>query len=81
MAKSVPLLKRMHEENVEALIPKVILPDGPEWEETKDRILCMGVDLASADTAEQEYYDTAVDPEDQKKDDGAEEEMPALEDQ
>jgi len=41
MANSLPLLKRMHEENVEALMPKVLLPPGPDWENTRDKILAM----------------------------------------
>jgi hypothetical protein len=38
MANSTKLLKRMHAEDVESLMPLVWLPDTDEWEDTRLRI-------------------------------------------
>ena len=52
MANSTPLLKRMHEQDVDSLMPKIRLPDGADWEDTKLRVEAMIGQLAGADTAE-----------------------------
>ena len=82
LANSLPLLKRMHEMNVECILPLIRLPKTPEYEDTNLRVEVMSVQLATADTAEEEP-DSESDEE--QKDGEApkepEDDMPKLEEQ
>ena len=82
LANSLPLLKRMHEMDVESILPLIRLPKTPEYEDTNLRIEVITVQLATAETAEEEP-DSESDEE--KKDDDApkaiEDDMPKLEEQ
>jgi hypothetical protein len=77
LANSLPLLKRMHEMDVESILPLIRLPSTPEFEDTRLRMQAIEGQLATAETAE-EVPDS--DSDEEKKDEGAPEEpMPKLE--
>ena len=81
LANNVPLLKRMHEIEVETILPLVRLPQTPEFEDTNLRVEVIKQQLETAETAEEV-------PDSESSDDDKElplpadpaEEMPKLED-
>jgi len=61
------MLERMHEINLEAILPKIRLPDTPEWEGPRSRLEVLGLQLMTVKDKPEEETVTA-----------AEEEPPAL---
>ena len=79
LANSLPLLKRMHEMDVESILPLIRLPNDPSFEDTHLRMQALEGQLATAETAE-EVPDSESDDEEKKDKEAAEEPMPLLED-
>lgn len=67
------LLERMHEIDIEALLPKIRLPQTPEWEAHRARLETIGLQLVTVKDKPKE------DEEGGAKDQEEEEELPALE--
>ena len=51
LSNSIPLLKRMHEEKMELLLPKILLPETEDFEDTKDRLMILTAEMGDAENA------------------------------